>query len=178
MNALVTYDYKPSIIDSIFIPIVNEILYFNKNVFRVFNSYIGTYETMNIALILFVSDIELQVKILKFGHWMKDYGCNICTKSSERHGRKFYFPNAEKRGSMRKSNTTLRVSKTNDMFDKSVLSYIPYFSLAKQCPNDTMHVLWCSGVFLKILTKCMEEIPKKEMDSTINGTTLSDEYGL
>ena len=106
MNALVTYDYKPSTVDSIFIPIVNEILYFNKNVFRVFNSYTNTYETMNIALILFFSDIELQVKVLKFGHWRKEYGCNICTKSSERHGHKFYFPKPEKRSSMRKSNTT------------------------------------------------------------------------
>ena len=91
MNSLVTYAYKPSDVDSLFIPIVNEIKYFNENTFEVFNTYTQSYETMNIALVIFISDIELQVKVLKFGHWMKENGCNMCLKASERHGRKFYF---------------------------------------------------------------------------------------
>jgi len=172
MNSLVTYDYKPSDVDSLFIPIVNEIKFFNKNTFEVFNIYTQSYEKMNIALILFICDMELQVKILKFGHWMKECGCNMCTKSSQRHGRKFYFPTTPLRGTLRTKITKKGVS------GEGILSNIPYFNFIKQCPNDSMHVLWCSGVFQKILMKCLDHMTKDEMDSIINGAELSDDYGM
>lgn len=199
---MVTYGYKPKSIDSLFIPIVNEIIYFNKNTFNVYNSYTKANETMNIALILFIGDMELQMKILKFGHWAKHSGCNMCTKITERHGRKTYFPTTPLRGRLRDSNTIQGVS------GRSILSYVPYFDIMKQCPNDTMHMLWCGGTFLKILDKCIkhitqkvsmkdvdednsndeeeneidevkrEKVTKENIDSVIDSVKISQEYGL
>ena len=171
MNSLATYEYKSSKLETIFIPILNEIRFFENHSFNVYNCYTNTMETVNFCLVMFLSDIELQVRILYFGNWLKSAGCNVCTKESTRHDRKFFFPTVPIRGTLRSARSIVGVS------GKSILRFIEYFNLVKQTPNDTMHVLWCNGVFFKLLNYVLTKVNVKELQAKVNGLRLSDEYG-
>ena len=175
MNTLVTFTNKPKHVETILIPIINELLFFKDNMFEVYNCFTKKKEKINLCAVLFLSDMELQRSVLYFGDWMRKFGCNCCLKEFEKHGRKFYCSSNPIRGRMRTKNSKQGV------FGISILRFLSYFDIVRQVPNDTMHLFWCNGVFSKMLNHLLKQIPDSDMRSIqerIYTLCLTDEYGL
>jgi hypothetical protein len=176
MTSLITYNCKPTSIDTALIPFLQEIRYSQHHSFPIYNCITNETKNINLCLVSVSSDLAAVYPALGRKNWSSYDGCfyGLCKAfklviGKKRNGhenskRCYDVPAAEERTHKDLMADAEAVLDDNEEFavggalQMSVLTIVPYLDLVRSISIDIMHVFFVKGVFNYMLKGTFDKV--------------------